>query len=321
MKIAIAGYGNLGKAALEAALGEKDVSFVGVFSRRKAENLALPNGVSAYPFSRISDFKGKIDVVLNCMGSARDLPQTTPYLASLFNVVDSFDTHSRIGEHFEKTNIAAKKAGTTAVVSVGWDPGLFSLSRLYMKSVLAEPSVHTFWGRGVSQGHTDAIREIDGVLFAREYTVPVEAAVEAVRSGRSENLSEKQLHRRICYVVPKKDADTATIEAKIKNMPNYFKGYETTVNFITLDEFLSEHRSMAHAGSVIGIGKGKEGTNRLEFSLSASSNPELTARILLCFSKVCVRLNGRGETGCKTVFDVKPCDLLGEGEKEKLSIL
>ncbi|MDO4379647.1 MAG: diaminopimelate dehydrogenase [Clostridia bacterium] len=321
MKIAIAGYGNLGKAALEAALGEKDVSLVGVFSRRNVKNLSVPDGVSAYPFSQIADFKGKIDVVLNCMGSARDLPKTTPFLASFFNVVDSFDTHARIKEHFEKTDSAARKAGTTAIVSVGWDPGLFSLSRLYMKSVLAEPVVHTFWGKGVSQGHTDAIREIDGVLFAREYTVPVEAAVEAVRNGKSKNFSEKQLHRRICYVVPKENADTAAIESEIKNMPEYFKGYETTVNFITLDEFLSEHQSMAHAGNVIGIGRGKEGTNRLEFSLFASSNPELTARILLAFSKACVRLNGRGEKGCKTVFDVRPSDLLFDGEKERFLIL
>ncbi len=321
MKIAIAGYGNLGKAAVRAIQNQKDDSLVGVFSRRDVKTLFAPNGVSLYPFDLIKSFEGKIDVVLNCMGSARDLPKTTPFLASFFNVVDTFDTHARIPEHFEKVDRAAKESGKTAVISVGWDPGLFSLSRLYMKSVLQNPQVYTFWGKGVSQGHTDAIKEIDGVLFAREYTIPIESAVERAKSGCEKNLSEKKMHRRVCYVVPKENADTAAIEEQIKNMPEYFKGYETTVNFISLDDFLLEHKSMAHAGSVIGISRNDEGIDKLELSLSAASNPKITAGILISYAKACFKMNGRGESGCKTVFDVKPADIFQYGEKEMLEIL
>lgn len=321
MKIAIAGYGNLGKAAAKIAMKRDDVSLVGVFSRREIKNLAPLQGTRLYPFSSIEKFKGKIDVVLNCMGSARDLPKTTPLLAKNFNVVDSFDTHAKIPEHFENVNSAAKLAGTTAIIGVGWDPGLFSLSRLYMKSILDKAQIHTFWGRGVSQGHTDAIREIDGVLFAREYTVPVESEIERARAGKTGTISEKRLHRRICYVVPKENADTALIEEKIKTMPEYFQGYETQVNFITLDDFLLEHKSMAHAGNVIGIGKTESGTEKLELSLSTASNPELTAKILLAFAGACDKMNRRNETGCNTVFDVKARDVFSFGEENLFSIL
>lgn len=321
MKIAIAGYGNLGKAVLEAAEEKGGISVVGVFSRRDIKTLSVSGKTPMYPFGSIKNFEGEVDVVINCMGSARDLPLTTPYLASSFNVVDSFDTHAKIPEHFEVVDRAAKAAGKTAVISVGWDPGLFSLARVYMKSVLDGARIHTFWGRGVSQGHTDAIREIDGVLFAREYTVPIESAVESVKNGGGEVLSEKQTHRRICYVVPKENADTAEIEEKIKNMPEYFKGYETTVNFISLDDFLLEHKSMAHAGSVIGINKNSDGLNRLEFSLSAASNPKITAGILLAFARGCVRMNQTGEIGCKTVFDIRPREIFEGSFEENFALL
>ncbi len=321
MKIAITGYGNLGKAAAKIAETEKEISLVGVFSRRNIKTLSAPKGTPLYPFDTVEKFKGEIDVILNCMGSARDLPQTTPLFAKNFNVVDSFDTHAKIPEHIKKVDSIAKEAKTTAVVSVGWDPGLFSLARLYMKSVLQNAQVHTFWGKGVSQGHTDAVREIDGVLFAREYTVPIESAVEDVRAGKAKTLSEKQLHRRVCYVVAKEDADTALIEEKIKTMPEYFKGYETTVNFISLDDFLLEHKSMAHAGNVIGFGRGETGLEKLEFSLSTASNPELTAKILIAYAKACFEMNKRGEFGCKTVFDVKARDIFPSDTENVLSIL
>ncbi len=321
MEIAIAGFGNLGKAAAKAVQAKKECSLVGVFSRRNIKTLSAPNGTPLYPFDTVEKFKGKIDVILNCTGSARDLPKTTPLLAKSFNVVDSFDTHAKIPEHIKKVDSAAKAAKTTAVVSVGWDPGLFSLARLYMKSVLQNAQVHTFWGKGVSQGHTDALREIDGVLFAREYTVPNEGAVESVRAGNASGLCEKQLHRRVCYVVAKDNADTALIKEKIKTMPEYFAGYETTVNFISLDDFLLEHKSMAHAGTVIGLGDSEGGLERLEFSLSTASNPELTAKILLACAKACFEMNKRREYGCKSVFDIKARDIFPFGTENLLSIL
>ena len=321
MKIAVAGYVNLAKAAVGAIENQTDMSLVGVFSRREPKTLFAPKNVKIYPFDLIKSFEGKIDVVLNCNGSARDLPLTTPFLASAFNVVDAFDTHARILDHFKKTDFAARKAGTTAIIAVGWDPGLFSLSRLYMKSVLENPQVYTFWGKGVSQGHTDAIREIDGVLFAREYTVPIESAVERVKNGTGSGLTERKMHRRVCYVVPKENANTALIEEKIKNMPEYFEGYETKVNFISLDDFLLEHKSMAHAGNVIALGRGEEGTDKIEFSLSAASNPKITAGILLAYARACFKMNKRGETGCKTVFDVRPVDIFQNSEKGTDEIL
>ncbi len=320
IKAAVVGFGNLGRAALLALQKSEDFEAVCVFSRRETEIAACCGETTVRSFSSLETFGEKIDVVLNCMGSADDLPATTPFIAGRFNVVDSFDVHARIPEHIQKVESAARRGGKTAVVGVGWDPGLFSLSRLYMKSVMADAEIYTFWGRGVSQGHSEAIRSIDGVLLAREYTVPVAAAVERIKEGRAENLSPKQLHRRICYVVAKDGADTALIEEKIKNMPEYFKGYETTVNFITADDFLLEHKSMAHSGNVLSVKKSDDGLSSLSFSLSTASNPKLTADIMLAYAKACVKLNKKGEAGCKTVFDIKPSDLFSDEEK-KYSLL
>lgn len=316
MKIAVAGLGNLGKAVLRELQNRKDFELVAAFSRRKKENTGVADA-PVYPFSLLSSFEGRIDVVLNCMGSAHDLPQTTPHIASLFNVVDSFDTHAMIPDHIKAVDEKAKKSKNTALVSVGWDPGLFSLSRLYMSAVMPKGGIHTFWGHGVSQGHTDALKSIDGVLFARQYTVPIAEAVEKAKSGSLSEPDSVKLHRRVCYIVAKPEADKDVIEQRIKEMPHYFKGYQTEVNFITLEDFLRDHKSMAHAGHVIGCRKEENGVDTLEFSLSAASNPALTASVLLAFSKACFKMQQRGEYGCKTVFDVRPADLLGS-DREKL---
>lgn len=324
MKIAVAGYGNLGKAAAKAVNEEKDLKLVGVFSRRDVKTISAPENVKLFPFDLIENFKDDVDVVLNCMGSANDLPKTTPYLASLFNTVDSFDTHAKIPEHFDFVQKAASASGKTALISVGWDPGLFSLARLYMTSVMPGSKSYTFWGQGVSQGHTDALKSVDGVLFARQYTVPLPDAAEKVRRGAMPSAKGEALHKRVCYIVPKEGADKEKIEAEIKNMPNYFKGYQTEVNFITLEDFLKEHKSMAHAGSVISCRKTESGVDTLEFSLSAASNPSLTASILVAFARACFKMAERGETGAKTVFDVRPSDLFEEengGGKSLLSFL
>lgn len=324
MKIAIAGYGNLGRAAAKAVNEENDLKLVGVFSRRDVKTLTTPENVKLYPFDLIEEFKSDVDVVLNCMGSANDLPKTTPYLASLFNTVDAFDTHAKIPEHFENVQRAASAAGKTALLCVGWDPGLFSLARLYMTSVMPGAKSYTFWGTGVSQGHTDALKGIDGVLFARQYTVPLSGAVEKVKSGEMPPDGSERLHRRVCYIVSKEGADKKKIEDEIKNMPGYFKGYQTEVNFITLEDFLKEHKSMAHAGSVIACRKGESGVDTLEFSLSASSNPALTASILVAFARACFKMAERGETGAKTVFDVRPSDLFeaqNADERDLFSLL
>lgn len=312
MKIAVAGLGNLGKAALRAIEKEKDFQLVAAFSRRKKEYTGVKD-VPVYPFSLIADFEGKIDVVLNCMGSAHDLPATTPYIASFFNVVDSFDNHAAIPDHIKSVDEKAKESKKTAIVSVGWDPGLFSLARLYMSAVMPQGKTYTFWGQGVSQGHTDALKALDGVLFAREYTVPVLSAIEKAKSGELFETEGTKLHRRVCYIVAKPKADKEKLAREIREMPNYFKGYKTEINFIELDDFLREHKSMAHAGHVISCRKGEEGIDTLEFSLSAASNPVLTASVLLAFSKACHKMQQRGEYGCKTVFDVRPSDLLLPG--------
>ncbi|MBO5184901.1 MAG: diaminopimelate dehydrogenase [Clostridia bacterium] len=321
MKIAVAGYGNLGKAAAQAVLNSEADELVGVFSRRSAETLGAGENIRVFPFELIPLFEEEIDVVLNCTGSAHDLPETTPFIASYFNVVDSFDTHAKIPEHFQSVNKAAVMSGKTAVISVGWDPGLFSLARIYMESVMPSCRTYTFWGRGVSQGHTDAVRSIDGVLFAREYTIPAEEAKESLRKGMLLNLPQEKLHRRVCYVVAKDGADREKIREEIINMPEYFKGYETEVNFISLDDFLLEHKSMAHAGNVIALRKGAAGTDRLEFLLSSPSNPQITAGILLAYGKACVRMNRKNECGCKTVFDVRPADLFCGAKGKETELL
>jgi diaminopimelate dehydrogenase len=260
----------------------------------------------------VFDFVGKIDVLILCGGSATDLPKMTPMLAEHFNVLDSFDTHARIPEHFEAVDNAAKKSGKVALISAGWDPGLFSIARLYASSVLPEGSDYTFWGRGISQGHSDAIRRIEGVLDARQYTVPVPEAISAVRSGECPTLTTRQKHLRECYVVLKEGADKEKIENEIKNMPNYFADYDTTVEFVTIEELREKHSGMPHGGSVIRNGKtgfNGENVHTVEFSLKLDSNPEFTASVLVAYARAINKLSKRGECGCKTVFDIAPADL------------
>ena len=312
MKIGIYGYGNLGRG-VEAALRQNtDMEIVGVFSRRDPAKVKTVTGIPVYSASLAEDFATEIDVMIICGGSATDLPEMTPMLAKHFNVVDSFDTHARIPEHFANVDAAAKAAGHTALISAGWDPGLFSLARLYMNTVLPEGKDYTFWGRGVSQGHSDAIRRIPGVADARQYTVPVPSALESARSGENPDLSTRQKHTRECYVVAEEGADRAKIEKQIKEMPNYFADYDTTVTFITAEEMKRDHAELPHGGQVIRSGATGEGGKHkhvMEFSLKLDSNPEFTASVLVACARAVGRMNSRGDFGCKTLFDVAPADL------------
>lgn len=312
MKIGIYGYGNLGRG-VEAALRQNtDMEIVGVFSRRDPAKVKTVTGIPVYSASLAEDFVTEIDVMIICGGSATDLPEMTPMLAKHFNVVDSFDTHARIPEHFANVDAAAKAAGHTALISAGWDPGLFSLARLYMNTVLPEGKDYTFWGRGVSQGHSDAIRRIPGVADARQYTVPVPSALESARSGENPDLSTRQKHTRECYVVAEEGADRAKIEKQIKEMPNYFADYDTTVTFITAEEMKRDHAELPHGGQVIRSGSTGEGGKHkhvMEFSLKLDSNPEFTASVLVACARAVGRMNSRGDFGCKTLFDVAPADL------------
>ena len=312
MKIGIYGYGNLGRG-VEAALRQNtDMEIVGVFSRRDPAKVKTVTGIPVYSVSLVEDFATEIDVMIICGGSATDLPEMTPMLAKHFNVVDSFDTHARIPEHFANVDAAAKAAGHTALISAGWDPGLFSLARLYMNTVLPEGKDYTFWGRGVSQGHSDAIRRIPGVADARQYTVPVPSALESARSGENPDLSTRQKHTRECYVVAEEGADRAKIEKQIKEMPNYFADYDTTVTFITAEEMKRDHAELPHGGQVIRSGSTGEGGKHkhvMEFSLKLDSNPEFTASVLVACARAVGRMNSRGDFGCKTLFDVAPADL------------
>ena len=313
MKIAIYGYGNLGRGVECAVKYNPDAELVGFFTRRNPESLkTLTPGIPVYSADTILDFKDKIDVLILCGGSATDLPKTTPMLAEHFNVVDSFDTHAKIPSHFDECDRAASKSSHTALISAGWDPGLFSIARLYASAALPEGRDYTFWGRGISQGHSDAIRRIDGVLDARQYTVPVSEAIGAVRRGETPDLTTRQKHLRECYVVAKEDADKALIEEQIKNMPNYFADYDTTVNFISMEELRKNHSGMPHGGSVIrnGVtGMAGESSHTVEFSLRLDSNPEFTGSVLLAYARAVYRMAKRKSFGCKTVFDVAPADL------------
>ena len=312
MKIGIFGYGNLGRGVEAAAKYNTDVELVGVFTRRDPAAVKTLTGIPAYSAADINNFKDKIDVLIICGGSATDLPEMTPALAESFNVIDSFDTHAKIPEHFARVDSAARSGGKLALISAGWDPGLFSVARLYASSVLPEGKDYTFWGRGISQGHSDAIRRIDGVLDARQYTVPVEAAMNDVRSGNCPELSTREKHKRECYVVAKEGADLSRIERQICEMPNYFADYDTTVEFITAEQLRENHKGMPHGGSVIRNGKtGLSGENihTVEFSLKLDSNPEFTASTIVAYARAIYKLSSRGECGCKTVFDIAPADL------------
>ena len=309
MKIAIYGYGNLGRGVESAVKKFGDMELIGVFTRRAPKTVKTVSKVSVYSVDCIDDFIGKIDVLILCGGSATDLPESTPMLAKKFNVIDSFDTHAKIPEHFERVNESAYKNKHTALISAGWDPGLFSIMRTYFSAVLPNGNDYTFWGKGVSQGHSDAIRRINGVVDARQYTVPISSAIDAVRQGNCPTLSTAEKHRRECYVVIEDGADANRIENEIKNMPNYFADYETTVNFISMDELNKNHKGLPHGGSVIRNGAtGFENENKhcVEFNLKLDSNPEFTASVIVAYARACYKMSSEGQTGCKTVFDVAP---------------
>ena len=316
IRVGIFGYGNLGRGIEAAIRQNSDMELAAVFTRRPPESVKINTaGVPVYHADTAAEHKDDIDVMIMCGGSATDLPAQTPEMAKLFNVVDSFDTHARIPEHFSNVDRAAAESGKIAVISVGWDPGMFSLNRLYASAVLPDGKDYTFWGKGVSQGHSDAIRRIEGVLDAKQYTIPVEEALEAVRSGSCPELTTRQKHLRECFVVAAEGADKARIESEIVNMPNYFADYDTTVHFITAEELKRDHSGIPHGGFVIRTGKtGFEGENNhvIEYSLKLDSNPEFTASVIVAYARAAVRLNKRGESGCKTVLDIPPVMLSAE---------
>lgn len=313
MNIAILGYGNLGRGVECAVKANADAKLVGVYTRRDPKTVSiLTQGVPVRHVDEILEHKDEIDVLIICGGSATDLPKMTPEYAKYFNVIDSFDTHARIPEHFANVDKAAKETGHTALISAGWDPGLFSLNRLYANCVLPKGSDYTFWGKGVSQGHSDAIRRIDGVKDGKQYTIPVEAALEKVRNGENPTLTTREKHTRECFVVAEEGADLERIEKEIKTMPNYFADYDTTVHFISQEELDKNHAGIPHGGFVIRSGNiGWEGENKaiIEYSLKLDSNPEFTASVIVAYARAIARLNKEGSTGCKTVFDIAPAYL------------
>ncbi|MBQ3094453.1 MAG: diaminopimelate dehydrogenase [Clostridia bacterium] len=313
MNIGIYGYGNLGRGVECAVAQNKDMTLTGVFTRRDPSTVkTVFETTPVFSTDELVARKDDIDVLIICGGSATDLPTMTPSLAAHCNVVDSFDTHADIPVHFANVDAAAKAAGTTAAISVGWDPGMFSLNRLFASAILPDGKDYTFWGRGVSQGHSDAIRRIEGVADARQYTCPVEAALDAVRSGANPELTTREKHTRLCYVVAKEGADLARIEREICTMPKYFADYDTTVHFISQEELDRDHKGIPHGGFVIRTGQtGANGENKhvIEYSLKLDSNPEFTASVLVAYARAVYRMNQRGDCGCKTVFDVAPADL------------
>lgn len=312
IRIAVAGYGNLGRGVECAIKQNPDTELYGVFTRRDSKTVKTLTGAKVFSIDTIEEHKDNIDVVIICGGSATDLPVQTPALASYFNVIDSFDTHAKIPEHFANVDKAAKNAGTTAIISVGWDPGMFSLNRLYASCILPDGADYTFWGKGVSQGHSDAIRRIEGVKDARQYTIPVQSALDAVRSGKNPVLTTREKHTRECFVVAEDGADKARIENEINTMPNYFADYDTTVHFISEEELKKNHSGIPHGGFVIRSGKtGLNGENKhvIEYSLKLDSNPEFTSSVLVAYARAAFRMNKEGNTGCKSVFDVPPAYL------------
>ena len=313
IRIGIAGYGILGKGVELAIRQNTDMELVGVFSRRDPESVkTLTPGTPVYKLDEAASMKDAIDVMILCGGSATDLPTQTPELAKHFNVIDSFDTHAKIPEHFANVDAVGKENDTLSIISVGWDPGLFSLNRIYAESILPNGKTYTFWGKGVSQGHSDAIRRVEGVKRGIQYTVPIDAALDAVRSGSQPELTTREKHLRECYVVPEEGADLAKIEESIKTMKNYFDEYDTTVTFITEEEFDAVHNTMPHGGFVMrsGVtGDGEKTHQMIEYSLKLESNPEFTASVLVAYARALMRMKEHGMTGCATVFDVPPAYL------------
>lgn len=324
-RIGILGYGNLGRGVEYAVEANEDLELVAIFTRRAPASVKVRTHVPVVSVDEAAQWKDKVDVLILCGGSATDLPEQTPAFAKLFNVVDSFDTHAKIPAHFAAVDAAAKAAGHVGVISVGWDPGMFSLARVYGNAVLTNGADYTFWGRGVSQGHSDAIRRIPGVRDAKQYTVPVPAALDAVRSGANPTLTTREKHTRECYVVLEEGADAAAVEKAIVTMPNYFSDYDTTVHFISEEELLRDHAGLAHGGFVIrsgATGEHYEHKHIIEFNLKLDSNPEFTACVLAAYARAAHRLAGEGVTGCKTVLDIAPAYLSAQsGEALRAALL
>lgn len=312
IKIGIVGYGNLGRGVESAISHSQDMEVVGVFTRRAPKTVKVHTNVPVFQMDKLNEMKGKIDVLILCGGSANDLPTQTVALARDFNVIDSFDTHAKIPEHFAKVDEASVAGKNISIISVGWDPGLFSLNRLYGQAILPQGHDYTFWGKGVSQGHSDAIRRIDGVKDARQYTIPVEEAMQKVRNGENPELSTRQKHTRECFVVAEEGADLKAIEEAIVTMPNYFADYDTTVHFISEEELMRDHKGIPHGGVVLRSGvTGFDNENKhvIEYKLTLDSNPEFTSSVLVAYARAAYRLSKEGQYGCKTVFDIAPAYL------------
>lgn len=324
LRIAIAGYGNLGRGVESAVREAHDMELTALFTRRAPESIKTVSGVPVYSMDKAELMKEEIDVLIICGGSANDLPKQTPALAEHFNVIDSFDTHAKIPEHFSAVDTACKKSGKIGIISCGWDPGMFSINRLYGQAILPEGNDYTFWGKGVSQGHSDAIRRIDGVLDARQYTIPVESALESVRRGEAPELTTREKHTRECFVVAEEGADLERIENEIKTMPNYFADYDTTVHFISAEELSRDHAGIPHGGRVFRTGKTNGGKNShvIEYSLKLDSNPEFTASVLVACARAAARLNAEGISGAKTILDLPPSYLHpASGEELRKNLL
>ncbi|MBR1481499.1 MAG: diaminopimelate dehydrogenase [Ruminococcus sp.] len=324
MKIGILGYGNLGRGVEAAIKKNSDAELVAVYTRRDPSTLTIrTEGVPVKSTAALDTGKEDIDVLIICGGSATDLPVMTPKYAAMYNVIDSFDTHARVPEHFANVDKASKEAGKIGIISCGWDPGMFSLNRVYASAVLPDGQAYTFWGKGVSQGHSDAVRRIEGVRDCRQYTIPVPAALERVRNGENPALTTREKHTRECFVVAEEGADLARIEQEIKTMPNYFSDYDTTVHFIDEAEMKRDHSGLPHGGSVIYSGTSSEGQQHvIEYSLKLDSNPEFTGSVLVAFARAAVRLNSEGVSGAKTVFDIAPAYLSAlSGEELRAHLL
>jgi len=319
IKLGIMGYGNLGRGVEAAARQNEDIELKVVFTRRNPADLKINSDAEVVSVQEVENWKNKIDVLILCGGSATDLPKQTPEYIKLFNCVDSFDTHAKIPEHFENVNKAALESGKIGIISVGWDPGMFSLNRLYGNCILPEGCDYTFWGKGVSQGHSDAIRRVEGVADGKQYTIPIEAALEAVKSGKNPTLTTREKHKRECFVVLKEGADPKKVEEAIKTMPNYFSDYDTTVHFITAEELKKNHSGIPHGGFVFRSGKtglNKENNHIIEYSLKLDSNPEFTSSVLIAYARAAYKLNKEGQKGCKTVFDIAPAYLSPKSGEE-----
>ena len=323
VKIGILGYGNLGRGVEAAIKKNDDMKLVAVYTRRDPSTLTInTEGVAVKSTADLDTGKEPIDVLIICGGSATDLPEMTPKYAAMYNVIDSFDTHAKVPVHFANVDKAAQAAGTIGIISCGWDPGMFSLNRVYASAVLPDGKDYTFWGKGVSQGHSDAVRRIDGVKDARQYTIPVPEALERVRKGENPELTTREKHTRECFVVAEEGADLARIENEIKTMPNYFSDYDTTVHFITEEEMKANHSGLPHGGSVLYSGTTSDGTKHvIEYKLTLDSNPEFTGSVLVAYARAAAKLNAEGVKGAKTVFDIAPAYLSAKSGEELRSHL